>query len=118
MKAKKKVAIVGIVGLPANYGGFETMVNYFTLQKNQEFDFTVFCQKTLKKKQLSVFNGSRLKYLPFNANGLQSVIYDIYSLILSWFKYDVILILGTPGCVILPVLRIFKKSRSLLKNKV
>lgn len=114
MKAKKKVAIVGIVGLPANYGGFETMVNYFTLQKNLEFDFTVFCEKTLKKKQLSVFNGSRLKYLPFNANGWQSIIYDICALILSWFKYDTILILGTPGCIVLPVLRIFKNTKTIV----
>ena len=49
MKVKKKVAIVGSVGLPANYGGFETMVNYLTLQKNNEIDFTVFCQRDTKR---------------------------------------------------------------------
>ena len=39
---KKKVAIIGTNGLPANYGGFETMTNYLTKQKNQDFDFFVF----------------------------------------------------------------------------
>lgn len=114
MKAKKKVAIVGSVGLPANYGGFETMVNHLTLQKNQEIDFTVFCQKTSSDKRLSSYNGSRLKYLPFKANGFQSIIYDIISITLSWFKYDTILILGTPGCLILPFLKIFKNTKTIV----
>ena len=114
MKVKKKVAIVGSVGLPANYGGFETMVNYLTLQKNKEIDFTVFCQKTPKKEQLNVFNGSKLKYLPFKANGGQSIIYDITAIVLSWFKYDTILILGTPGCIILPILNIFKNTKTIV----
>jgi glycosyltransferase involved in cell wall biosynthesis len=114
MKVKKKVAIVGSVGLPANYGGFETMVNYLTLQKNNEIDFTVFCQKTPKDKQLKIFNGSRLRYLPFNANGSQSIIYDITALVLSWFKYDTILVLGTPGCIILPLLNIFKSTKTII----
>ena len=43
---KKRVAIIGSVGLPANYGGFETLVNYLTLEKSADFNFTVFCQKT------------------------------------------------------------------------
>ena len=48
---KKKVAIIGTNGLPANYGGFETMTNYLTKQKNQEFDFFVFCGKTPEKEK-------------------------------------------------------------------
>lgn len=111
---KKKVAIVGSVGLPANYGGFETMVNYLTIEKNESIDFTVFCQKTSKDKQLKIYNGSKLKYLPFKANGAQSIIYDITAIILSWFKYDAILILGTPGCLILPFLRPFKKTTTIV----
>ena len=99
---KKKIAIIGSVGLPANYGGFETLVNYLTLEKSKEFDITVFCQKTKKENRLKEFNGSKLHYLPFKANGVQSIIYDIISIILSWFRYDSLLILGTGGCIILP----------------
>jgi glycosyltransferase involved in cell wall biosynthesis len=111
---KKKVAIIGSVGLPANYGGFETLVNYLTLTKSSDFDFTVYCQKTSQKHQLEQFNGSQLRYLPFKANGAQSIIYDIVSIIVSWFKYDTLLILGTPGCIILPFLKSFKKTRTIV----
>lgn len=114
MKIKKKVAIVGSVGLPANYGGFETMVHYLTKEKNTEIDFTVFCQKTSKNNRLKKFNGSKLKYLPFKANGPQSIIYDVISICSSWFKYDAILILGTAGCLILPFLRPFKKTTTIV----
>lgn len=114
MSPKKKVAIIGTVGLPANYGGFETMVKYLTEQKNEEFDFTVFCQKTPRNQQLKEYNGSKLKYLPFKANGSQSIIYDIVAIATSWFKYDTLVILGTPGCIILPLLNIFKKTRTIV----
>jgi len=111
---KKKVAIVGIVGLPANYGGFETLVNYLTLEKNADFDFTVYCQKNTDPQRPSEFNGSILKYLPFKANGAESLIYDIVSIILSWFKYDTILILGSPGCIVLPILKLFRKTNTIV----
>ena len=111
---KKKVAIIGSVGLPADYGGFETMVNYLTLAKNADFNFTVYCQKTPKKQQSKQLNGSQLKYLPFKANGIQSIIYDITAIIISWFKYDTLLILGTAGCIILPFLKPFRKTNTIV----
>jgi len=111
---KKKVAIIGIVGLPANYGGFETLVNYLTLNKSSDFHFTVYCQKTNKKHQLEKYNGSQLKYLPFKANGAQSILYDIISIIISWFRYDTLLILGSPGCIILPFLKPLKKTKTVV----
>lgn len=114
MGGKKKVAIIGTVGLPANYGGFETMVKYLTEQKNEEFDFTVFCQNTPREKRLKAYNGCSLIYLPFKANGFQSIIYDSVSIFYSWFKFDSLLILGTPGCFILPVLKIFRKTKTIV----
>ena len=111
---KKKVAIVGIVGLPANYGGFETLVNYLTLEKSAEFELTVYCQKNTDPQRPSEFNGSQLRYLPFKANGAESLIYDIVSITLSWFKFDTILILGSPGCIVLPILNLFKKTNTIV----
>ena len=60
------------------------------------------------------YNGARLVYLPFNANGGQSIIYDVISIIKSWFKYDVLVILGTPGSIILPILMLFKKTKTVI----
>jgi len=114
MKNKKKVAIVGSVGLPPRYGGFETLVHHLTRNKNEDYIFTVFCQKTPRSERLKIFNGSRLKYLPFKANGFQSIIYDIIAITSCWFKYDTILILGTPGCVILPFLKALKNTNTVI----
>lgn len=111
---KKRIAIIGIVGLPANYGGFETLVNYLTLEKSHDFDITVYCQKTPKEKRLVQFNGSKLTYLPFKANGAESIIYDIVSIAISWFRFDTVLILGSPGCIILPFLKLFKNTNTIV----
>jgi glycosyltransferase involved in cell wall biosynthesis len=114
MSSKKKVAIIGTVGLPANYGGFETMVKYLTEQKSKDFEFTVFCQKTPKEKRIKEYNGSKLIYLPFFANGLQSIIYDIVAMAISWRKFDALVILGTPGCIVLPFFKIFRKTKTII----
>ena len=111
---KKEVAIIGTAGLPANYGGFETMTDFLTKFKRDEFQFFVFCGKTPKEKQLQEYNGAKLIYLPFNANGSQSIVYDIVSICKSWFKYDTLIILGTPGCIILPILKVFKKTKTII----
>tara|TARA_X000000950_G_scaffold106258_1_gene133812 strand:- start:9829 stop:10920 length:1092 start_codon:yes stop_codon:yes gene_type:complete len=111
---KKKVAIIGTAGLPANYGGFETMTDFLTKFKGDEFQFYVFCGKTTKNNQLKEYNGAKLIYLPFNANGSQSILYDIVSIIKSWFKYDSLIILGTSGCIILPFLKLFKATKTIV----
>ena len=39
----KKVAIIGTVGLPANYGGFETLTSHLIDELGGKFNFTVYC---------------------------------------------------------------------------
>ncbi len=108
---KKRVSIVGIVGLPPSYGGFETLTNYLT-KYNKEFKITVYCESTINK--LETYNGASLIYLPLKANGFQSIFYDSLSILKSWFNSDVILILGTPGFLIIPLLSFFKKTKTIV----
>lgn len=110
----KTIAIIGSAGIPAAYGGFETLVENITKRLSKNYNFIVFCQGKGKKEKIYKYNGAKLKYLPFYANGYQSVFYDIISIIISWFKYDSLLILGTGGCVILPVLKIIKRKKVIL----
>ena len=114
MPSRIKVAIVGSVGLPANYGGFETMVYYLTKEQNPNIEYTVYCEAAKKRNRLSSFHNAKLVYLPFKANGVQSIPYDIVSLFLSWKRFDIIIILGTPGCFILPFLNLFGKSKTVV----
>lgn len=113
----KKVAIVGTKGVPARYGGFETLVeNLIGENCSSDIQYTVFCSsKDLEKeKRLTVYKGAFLKYVPLRANGMQSIPYDIWSLIKIIRGYDVILVLGVSGCSFLPIFRLFCHKRLIV----
>jgi len=107
----KKIAIVGTVGLPACYGGFETLVENL-VEEDCNKDITVYCSSKSYDKKIKMYKGARLVYIPLKANGPQSIIYDIISLLHALFKQpDVVLILGVSGCVFLPLYRLLSKSK-------
>jgi glycosyltransferase involved in cell wall biosynthesis len=107
---KKKVALIGTNGIPAKYGGFETLTEYLARHLNEEFDITVYCAKTPKKKRLKEYLNSKLVYIPFKANGWQSMIYDALSIIHALFRSDVLVILGFSGVLAFPLKVFFKKK--------
>tara|TARA_R110001583_G_scaffold162199_2_gene314374 strand:+ start:1315 stop:2370 length:1056 start_codon:yes stop_codon:yes gene_type:complete len=108
----KKVAIIGTVGIPACYGGFETLVENLTAHSSNTIQYEIFCSSNSYLDKIPFHNGAKLCYIPLNANGLQSVFYDIVSLILCIFKKpDVTLVLGVSGCLFLPIYRLFSKSK-------
>lgn len=108
MKEEKRVAIIGSVGVPANYGGFETLAEQLTRHLGSRFKFTVYCSSRQYDKKLSTFNNARLKYIPLYANGWQGIFYDIWSMLHAVRKNDTLLILGVTGVILLPFLRFFK----------
>ncbi len=114
--SKKKLAIIGTVGLPAQYGGFETLAHHLVAELGSEYDITVYCtkKKYTKVERLKTYLGAKLKYLPFNANGMQSIPYDTLSIIHSLFYADVLLILGVAGAWILPFVRLFTNKKVII----
>ena len=107
----KKVAIIGIVGVPANYGGYETMVDNILDYTPENVKYTVYCSKPAYKDRLEKYKGAILKYYPFRANGAQSLIFDAICLTHAWFHSDTILALGNCGSYLLPLLRLFGKRK-------
>lgn len=105
----KKVAIIGTKGIPADYGGFETLAECLTA--DSEVEYTVFCSSKDMPTKLTEHNGAKLRYIPLRANGWQSIPYDICSLISALTGYDTILILGVSGAIFLPIFRLISKSR-------
>lgn len=103
---KKKIAIVGTNGIPAQYGGFETLAHYLTDNLKEEFDFVVYCSKSQKNK-INEYNGIRLVNLNLKANGVWSYFYDILSLVHASFIVDLILYLGPGAGFFLPILKLF-----------
>lgn len=112
----KKIAIVGTVGIPAKYGGFETLTEYITKDLGEEYDITVFCSSKSYEKKLEKHNNCYLEYINLNANGVQSIPYDILSLIKALKFADTILILGVSGCIALPFLKLFSKKTKIITN--
>lgn len=110
----KKIAIVGTVGLPAKYGGFETLTEHLVENKEDEFDFLVYCSKLEYSKRPRSYGKATLKYIPLRANGAQSIPYDIWSILHALFYTDIILILGVSGCIILPFIRLFSSKKIIV----
>lgn len=111
---RKSVAIIGTVGIPAQYGGFETLAENLTRYLGMGFDLTVFCSGKAYAERLSRHNGARLKYLPLCANGLQSIPYDVLAIVMSLRHVDTLLILGVSGCAFLPFIKPFFRGRIIV----
>jgi len=118
MQKKTSVAIIGTTGLPARYGGFETLAQNLVDQLDSKFDITVYCSSKYyfsKNNNLPKrYKGAKLKYLPFNANGYQSIIYDFISIIHAARNSDVLLVLGISGAIALPFIKLFSKKPILV----
>ena len=111
----KKVAIIGTQGVPASYGGFETLVeNIIGNTSSDNLQYTVFCSGKDMPSRAKEHKGARLKYVNLRANGVQSIPYDIISMLRSICGYDALLILGVSGCIFLPILKLFCRKRIIV----
>ena len=109
----RRVAIIGSAGIPARYGGFETLAQNLVHNLYMKFDFIVYCTRRLynNKERKANCKYADLIYLRISANGPLSIIYDFISIIHGLRKADVLLILGTSGCFILPAVRLITGKR-------
>jgi len=103
-----KVAIIGTNGIPSKYGGFETLVEFLVKHLSEKHNITVFCSSKTNPNKISDYKGCKLRYIPFRANGWQSIPYDIISLLKSYRNFDKVLILGASGTIVMPL---FKSHR-------
>ena len=107
----KRVAIIGIQGIPAGYGGFETLVENLVGEHSSPLaSYTVFCSSRGLAAKPKAYRNARLKYIPFPANGIWSVLYDFICLLRTVRRYDTILVLGVSGCLFLPFFRLFGRK--------
>lgn len=91
---KKKVVLIGTNGLPANYGGMETLAEHLANDLHSDYDLYCYCSKTPKEKQIKEYDGTKLIYVPLKANGFQSIFYDGYTILRSLRRHDVLVVLG------------------------
>jgi len=105
-----KIAIIGSVGVPASYGGFETLVE--SLIEDASADFFVYCSGNHFTTRLTKYKGAKLVYIPLEANGISSIIYDVVSLIHALLVgHKNFLILGVSGAIFFPILNLLPKIK-------
>lgn len=110
-----KIAILGTVGVPGRYGGFETLAEnlvYYHMRIGHPAPLTVWCSSKDNTEQPDRFKSADLRYVGLRANGVQSIPYDILSL---WQAirggHDRIILLGVSGAIALPLIRLLSRTR-------
>lgn len=107
---QRQIAIIGTVGLPPRYGGFETLAAQLVraaAKRGQAHRLTVWCSAPQSPApRAPQYLGAKLRYLPLRANGAQSIPYDAWAL---WQAaragHGAALMLGVSGAVALPFIR-------------
>jgi glycosyltransferase involved in cell wall biosynthesis len=113
MNKNVMVSIVGSAGVPACYGGFETLVE--NLLDDKDALINVYCSPKKDANKPVKYKNAHLHYIPLNANGIQSIPYDIWSLVHAAIKgTDNILILGVSGAICLPFIRLLSKAKIII----
>ena len=105
----KKIAIVGSHGLYANYGGWDQLVNNLAERKSPNIEYLIF-NSAESPKNIKAPAGVVVKRIGLKASGIQGIFFDFWTIIISYFTVDTILLLGTQGIPIIPFLRLFKKT--------
>lgn len=112
-----RVSILGTVGVPASYGGFETLTENLVAyheRSGSRVELTVYCSKGSYEVHPTSYRNANLVYIGVGANGASSILYDVLSL---WDaarrKQDVILLLGVSGAAAIPFLKLFSRARIL-----
>jgi len=104
------ISIIGTVGIPARYGGFETLAENLVKSKTEGVTYTVFCSAKAYQEKPDSYLGAKLRYIKLNANGISSIPYDLISMLFS-LKSDVMLILGVSGSLFLPLIRMLYRGK-------
>lgn len=109
------ISIIGTAGIPATYGGFETLAeNLARFKQSNDIpgDLIIYCSAKLYPLKPATFLGAKLHYFTLSANGTSSIPYDIFSIISSIKqRSDTILLLGVSGAIALPLVRLLSRAR-------
>jgi glycosyltransferase involved in cell wall biosynthesis len=103
------ISVIGTVGVPACYGGFESLVENLIPSKKIVL---IYCSKISYKEHHDYYKKTKLQFIPLNANGMQSIPYDICSILHSLFltKND-LLVLGVSGAIALPLFKLLSRRK-------
>ncbi len=113
---KKRLALLGSNGIPANYGGTETFYENLTRYLSDKYDISVYCSKNNPKVEGNKYLGATL--IPYNlsANGWQGIIYDMITYLHAAKRNDILLIFVANGAPVIPLIRLFFPKVKIIIN--
>lgn len=113
------LSIVGTVGIPSNFGGFETLAEQLAKHLSHHWSILVFCSnKRYLNREIGQdsFSGVDLNYVDWDANGWQSMPYDFVSIWRAASRSKTILILGVSGAPLIPIVRLLWPKVRIVTN--
>lgn len=109
------------MGIPARYGGFETLAQ--ALAEHTPADqmrLVFYCQKSAygEDERQAELLGHRRVFLPLPANGMSSILYDAVSILdaVMLRRCRVLLCLGASATGLFPLLKLFSPNSRLIFN--
>lgn len=116
-KSKLLLNIIGTHGIPARYGGFETLADFLSQNLNNYYDITVYCNSNKYESRIKEYCGVKLKYLKIDASGFQGILFDFITLIHALFTSDIILYLSPVGSgFITPLTKLFYRKKIIINH--
>ncbi len=110
---REKIAVIGIRGIPANYGGFETCAEKTTEQFVEHFDVYVFCRRHNCTIKANTFKGVRLVKLPsLNLKSFDTLSHTFLCVLYLIFRPSIriVHIYNVANAIFIPLLRLFGKK--------
>jgi len=116
MAYKKKIHIVGTHGVPAKYGGFETLADFLCQYLKDDYELTVYCNTHKYPDKEKEYYGAKLKYLKLEANGFKGIFYDLITYVHALFNADVILYLSPVGSGFMTPLKYLTRKKVIVNH--
>lgn len=117
MSVKKiKVSIVGTHGVPAKYGGFETLADFLCQNLCNDYNITVYCYSGLYPEKPKEYSGVKLKYFNIYPSGFKGIFFDLFTYIHALFTSKIILYLGPVGSGVITPLRYLFPGKKVIVN--
>ena len=104
-----RVALIGSRGIPACYGGYETLVEELSTRLVRlGFDVTVYCRSYSTPRHLGCFKGVRLRVLPtLRSKHLDTPVHPLLSCLdASRHRFDAALVVNSINALFVPLLRL------------
>ncbi|MDP8263645.1 MAG: DUF1972 domain-containing protein [Candidatus Ancaeobacter aquaticus] len=108
-----KIAIMGTRGIPARYGGFETLAEALSVRfVASGYRVTVYCRKKYSDQIIDQYKGVDLKYVPaIYFKYFETVTHTLCSVIHDVFcgRSTHVLLCNSANAVFIPLLKLFRK---------